>query len=123
MISEIHILKEDLKCNKFKLNIENLKLFNKDKCSIILPLVDNKNNKNKKIYRVCLCINKNFNTGFHTNPLNLKLIVYNIFGNIAINNNKLNLLVPHQYNYNEKIKITSKKNISLFILLRKINLS
>ena len=112
-----HLLNYTLACKRVNIKYLLTTLLNKTNYCIVLPFID-KTSKLKKIYRICLCIYKNFYTDFHTNPNNLNLFVIPLIGSIAINNKQLRYLRLTSFNYSQPIKIESKFNISIFILKR-----
>ena len=119
-MTNFHVLQQNLQCTRCHLKNFLKILFLKTNICIVLPLID-KGSRFKQIYRICLCILKDFITNDHTNPNNLTLIVIPIIGKLKINNVSLKMFFLNKFSYNLPIKIQSKFNISFFILKRNLS--
>jgi len=115
---KFHYIDSTLQCKKYTLLFNTLQYFRKKNCCIIFPLLDYKNSYKKKIYRWCIGIYKYFNTGYHTNPLQLTLKVVNLFGKMYINDEQIKNFKLYTFKYSEPIKFDSQFSITSLLLLR-----
>jgi len=107
-----HIIDKSLECKKYTF-FDFLKKIFKAQGTCLYVLIDK--NTFKKIYRVCLSLNKNVFTDFFNNNHGLKLTAISLFGDLKINDKKLNVFLPYTFMY-DKIKIESKLSFCIYIL-------